>query len=74
MRNILELSLEFSIIALMDITVHNWSTWGYILSFGLSVAAMVTLVAFIVSIRFHLRPKYAELKTKESRESIGALY
>jgi len=61
-RHIIELSLEFSIISFLDIKVSNFSTSGYIASYAVSWAAIVSMVIFILAVRVCIYPKYDLLK------------
>ena len=73
-RSLIELSLEFSIVASVDLKVHNTSTWGYILSSGLSVASIAILLALIGFIRFWVKPNYHRAKELDLQKKIGSLY
>ena len=71
-RLLLELSLELSIICLMDIAIHNFSNWGYTVSFTLSVLSIFGLVGFAFWIRFYLKKK--DLKSKILQDRVGSAY
>ena len=71
-RMMLEISLELSIISLMDIALKNWSNWGYVTSYCLSVIAMLSILSFALWIHFYLRKR--ELKDVAYRKKMGAAY
>ena len=69
-RMLLEVSLEFSIISMMDIAVRNWSSWGYVTSYCVSVAAMFSLLFIAIWFRVYLRRQDLEV----IRAKMGAAY
>ena len=71
----IELCLEISILAILDIRVHNWTgSWGYIFSSVLSIAALVSLISMIGFLRFWVRPNYGKIKEPAMEKRIGSLY
>lgn len=74
-RMFLELCLELSIIALMDLAVHNWSaSWGYILSSTIAGVMLLTLILLILFVRCWVRPNYAKIKEPANQRRFGTLY
>lgn len=71
-RIVLEVSLELAIISLMDIAVRNWTNWGYITSYALSILSLIILIVFALWIRFYLRKR--ELKDPAYMKKMGSAY
>ena len=74
-RVFIELSLELSIIASLDLKVHNWGeSWGYIFSSVLSIISLTVLVVMIGFMRFWVRSNYVLMKETSMQKKIGSLY
>ena len=71
-RMLLEVSLELSIICLIDIALRNWSTWGYIMSYSFSILFTFSLLGVPLWIRFYLRKQ--NLKDPAYKVKMGAAY
>ena len=75
-RIFIELSLELSIIALLDLKVHNWtdSSWGYIFSSTMAIVSLGILMAIVGFLRFWVKPNYEKIKETSMMQKIGSLY
>lgn len=75
LRLIMEMSLEFSVAAFIDLRVRKWDvSSGYVVSSVLAVLALLSMVWFVAYIHFSVLKKYSTLKNKTVFESIGCIY
>ena len=71
-RLILELTMELSIICIMEIALVNFSTWGYVTSYTLSVILVCTLIGGALQIRFCMRRR--DFTNQRFQQRLGAAY
>jgi len=68
------MQLEFALIAVMDVYVQNWSNWGHVCSYVFALLAIASQLAFILALRFFVRPRYEALKLPQNVEKYGTFY
>ena len=72
LRSLYETSLDISILAMIETYVLNFDTWGYKISFGLTITNMVLLFSLALFIRIYLRR--IDIKDQNISRRIGAIY
>ena len=71
-RLLLELTMELSIICIMEIALVNFSSWGYVFSYTFSVIMVCTLIGSALQIRFCMRKR--DLSSPRFIQRMGAAY
>ena len=73
-RLITEMSLEFFLVAMIDLYVQNLTSSGYRFSYALSIIALISTLGYLVVLNFYLWPKYNELKELKYLKHWGSFY
>lgn len=61
-RLITEMSLEFFLVAMVDLSVKNLTSSGYRLSYAISIIALVSLLGYLLVLTLFIGPRYIKLK------------
>ena len=62
-RTLMEFSLEFSLLAFIEIRCQNWSNAAYISSYSLSCVSLVALITYAAWASLYLSKKFKKLST-----------
>ena len=73
-RLLLELSLELFIISIMDVSMGNFSTYGYGISFFFALFSLMAVLGIGLISRLYLRKNYDKLKEQSWIDRVGSIY
>ena len=72
LRLLIEMSMDLSILSMMDIYFRNTENWGYKISFSISIISLAALISLLLGIRCKLRKMDIDDSAVVSR--VGTLY